>query len=79
MVLSVSESTFLAVPGAGILLGGVITALAGPRIALGIAAGGTSAVAGLMWLRLPSVVPAPVEEPPARSREIGLAPAARQR
>ncbi len=52
MILSLNESMFQAVPGVGILVGGGIAALAGPRVALVSAAGGSLVVACLMWLRL---------------------------
>jgi Major Facilitator Superfamily len=52
LILSLNESIFQAVPGAGILLGGALAALAGPRQALAVAAVGSFLVACLMWLRL---------------------------
>ena len=38
-----------AVPGAGIALGGVITAVSGPRAALALAATGAALVTALAW------------------------------
>lgn len=63
MILSLNESLFQAVPGVGIVLGGAITALFGPRIAFVAAAAGSLAVATAMWFRLSPGVPAgePVE------------------
>lgn len=49
LMLSLIESMFQAVPGAGILLGGAIAAAAGPRIALGTAAVGAFMVALAVW------------------------------
>ena len=40
LIMSLNESMFQAMPGAGIVLGGAITALAGPRVALAVAGGG---------------------------------------
>jgi Transmembrane secretion effector len=51
-ILSLNESVFQAVPGAGMLLGGAIAALAGARTALAVAAGGSLFVATVIWLRL---------------------------
>jgi hypothetical protein len=52
MMMSLSESLMEVVPGAGILLGGALAALASPRIALAVAAGGSLVVAGLAWVEL---------------------------
>jgi hypothetical protein len=52
LMMSFNESMALVVPGAGILLGGGITALAGPRPALAAAAAGSLLVAMLSWLAL---------------------------
>jgi MFS family permease len=54
LILSVNESMFQAVPGIGIVAGGAITALAGPRVALSVGAAGALAVALAMWMALPS-------------------------
>lgn len=45
LMLSLNEVVFQAVPGAGILVGGALTWLAGPRVALGVAAAGSAVVA----------------------------------
>ena len=37
MMMSLNESMFQAVPGVGIVLGGALAALAGPRVALAVA------------------------------------------
>ncbi len=52
LIMSLNESLFQAVPGAGILLGGAITALAGTRPALAVAAAGAFAVAVVALLVL---------------------------
>jgi MFS family permease len=52
LILSLNESIFEAIPGIGILLGGGIAALAGPRTALATGAAGSLAVAVIMWARL---------------------------
>ncbi|HTX29755.1 MAG TPA: MFS transporter [Solirubrobacteraceae bacterium] len=54
MILSLNESLLLAMPGIGIIAGGAITALAGPRLALGVGAAGALAVGVAMWTILPS-------------------------
>ena len=43
-IMSLNESLFQAMPGAGILIGGAITALAGTRIALAVAGFGALVV-----------------------------------
>ncbi len=55
LILSLNESIFQAVPGAGLLLGGAIAAVAGPRTALTVAAGGSLLVALLVWFGLARV------------------------
>jgi predicted MFS family arabinose efflux permease len=58
LVLSLNESMFQGIPGLGILLGGGITAVAGPRPALAVAAAGSVAVAVAIWSLLPAIVTA---------------------
>lgn len=55
LILSLNESMFQALPGIGILAGGAITALAGPRTAFGVGAAGALAIAVAMWVALPSL------------------------
>jgi Transmembrane secretion effector len=55
LILGVNESMFQAVPGAGILLGGAITATAGPRVALAVGASGSLLVAAAIWIGLRNV------------------------
>jgi hypothetical protein len=52
MMMSLNESIAESMPGAGIVLGGAITALAGPRPALAIAGGGALAVTAAVWVVL---------------------------
>jgi predicted MFS family arabinose efflux permease len=52
LVMSFTESLTQAAPGAGFVLGGVIAALAGPRIALGIAGAGSLVVTVTIWVVL---------------------------
>jgi MFS family permease len=56
LVMSFTESLYQAVPGAGIVLGGAIAALAGPRVALASAGCGAVAITAVVWIVLrPSV------------------------
>jgi MFS family permease len=52
MMISLNESMFQIMPGAGILLGGAITALTNPRLALWVAGCGSLAIAAVAWLVL---------------------------
>jgi predicted MFS family arabinose efflux permease len=52
LMVSLNESIFQAVPGAGILLGGAVASLAGPRAALATGAAGSLAVAVAIWVKL---------------------------
>jgi hypothetical protein len=51
-IMSLNESMYQAVPGGGIIIGGVLAALAGPRTALAIAGGGALLVTVAAWLLL---------------------------
>jgi hypothetical protein len=51
-VMSLNESLNQAAPGGGILLGGVLAALAGPRVALGVAGAGSLLVTAAIWVVL---------------------------
>jgi MFS family permease len=65
LIMSLNESLSEAVPGAGILIGGAITALSSPRVALAVAAAGALAVAVAAWLVLgpAGVSPRPGQPP----------------
>jgi predicted MFS family arabinose efflux permease len=52
LVMSLNEAVAQVTPGLGILLGGVITALLGPRLALGVAAVGSLAFTAAAWVSL---------------------------
>ena len=52
VMMSVNESMFQLIPGLGILLGGAIAALAGPRVALGVAGLGSLVVMVAVWVAL---------------------------
>jgi len=52
LMMSLNESLFQSVPGAGILLGGAITALGSPRTALAVAGAGSVAVTAAAWFAL---------------------------
>ena len=52
VMMSVNESMFELIPGLGILLGGAIAALAGPRAALGVAGLGSLVVMVAVWVAL---------------------------
>jgi predicted MFS family arabinose efflux permease len=73
LVLSLNEAMFQGVPGLGILLGGVIATLAGPRPALAVGAAGSLAVACAIWALLPPLASA------KRAREIAPLPTDSQR
>ena len=57
MMMSLYEVVYQSVPGAGILLGGAITALGSPRAALAVAGIGSLAVATVAWLALAGLHP----------------------
>lgn len=52
LMMSFNESMFQLIPGLGILLGGAIAALAGPRVTLAIGAAGSLVVTVVVWLVL---------------------------
>jgi Transmembrane secretion effector len=52
LMMSLNESMFQTVPGAGILIGGAITALGSPRVALAVAAAGSLAITAAAWVVL---------------------------
>lgn len=66
LVLSLNESMLQAVPGIGILLGGALAAVSGPRLSLATAAVGSFGVAILMWWGL-------APPPGTRARRSGTA------
>ncbi|MDQ6607649.1 MAG: MFS transporter, partial [Actinomycetota bacterium] len=62
VMMGLNESVLQAMPGGGILIGGAIAALAGPRLAMAVAGGGALAVTAAAWMVL---APARVRRPPA--------------
>lgn len=66
LIMSLNESMFQVMPGAGIVIGGAVTSLAGPRAALTIGGVGSLVITALAWivLRPGSVVGRAVDEPP---------------
>lgn len=77
LVMSLNESLSQAAPGGGILLGGVIAALAGPRVALMVAGAGSLLVTAAIWLVLrpragPGVSPAEPRSESDAAEEAGL-------
>jgi Major Facilitator Superfamily len=65
MMMSLNESMYQAIPGAGIVLGGALAALATPRIALAVAGAGSLGITVIAWAVLtPRRVLAPVVEDP---------------
>jgi MFS family permease len=70
LMMSLNESLFQSVPGAGILLGGAITALASPRAALAVAGVGSLVITAVAWFALMPVImatapPSAQGDPPA--------------
>jgi predicted MFS family arabinose efflux permease len=49
MMMSLNESILQAVPGAGIVVGGAITAITSPRVALAVAGSGALLITALAW------------------------------
>jgi MFS family permease len=66
LIMSLNESMFQVMPGAGIVIGGAVTSLAGPRAALTIGGFGSLVITALAWivLRPGSVVGRAGDEPP---------------
>jgi MFS family permease len=52
MMMSLYEALFQSVPGAGMLIGGGLTALGSPRTALAVAGAGSLAVTAAAWFAL---------------------------
>ncbi len=52
MMMSLNESMYQAVPGAGIVIGGALAALATPRVALAVAGVGSLLVTAVAWVVL---------------------------
>ena len=81
LVMGLNESLSDAVPGAGILIGGAITALAGPRTALATASAGALAIAAASWILLrpaTGLLDSPDTRPDAHTPRRSPAPAAKR-
>jgi hypothetical protein len=74
LMMSLNDSMFQCVPGAGILLGGALTALGSPRTALAVAAGGSLLVTGAAWFALSSMAATSVLSDHVGSGESGPDP-----
>jgi MFS family permease len=70
MLMSLYEALFQSIPGAGMLLGGAITALGSPRTALAVAGVGSLAVTAAAWIALTglTVRASPQTEPTTESQ-----------
>ena len=66
LMMSLYEALFQSVPGAGILIGGAITALWSPRAALAVAGAGALAITVSAWFALAGLRtgPQPQADPP---------------
>jgi MFS family permease len=67
LVMSLSQSIVQAAPGIGILLGGAISELYNPRVALAVGAGGSLVFAFMAWVALR---PAAIGKPPVEPDEV---------
>jgi MFS family permease len=59
LMMSLQEALYQSLPGAGMLLGGTITALGSPRTALAVAGAGSLAITALVWVVLGQLEPVP--------------------
>jgi MFS family permease len=79
MMMSLNESLYESVPGAGIVLGGAIAAFGSPRAALAVAGAGSLVVTAVAWFALAPLGPALRRSPstgPSPSESRGSDPAA---
>ncbi|MDQ2896872.1 MAG: MFS transporter [Actinomycetota bacterium] len=75
VIMGLNESVSQAAPGVGFVLGGLLAAATDPRVALAVAAAGSLAYAGAVWMLLgPVVIGEPPE--PADSRAGSASPTA---
>src|SRR5437660_1437005 len=63
LMMSLTESIIQGLPGVGILIGGALAAIAGPRAALALGAVGSVATGLAVWLGLRRSAPEPEPEP----------------
>lgn len=69
LMMSLHEAVFQSVPGAGMLIGGGITALGSPRAALAVAGAGSLVVTVAAWFALAGLRGRP--EPSAENARAG--------
>jgi MFS family permease len=69
MMMSLNESMFQLVPGAGILLGGALTALFNPRVALWVGGAGSLLVTAAIWVALRPTAMRPIFTETTSGRE----------
>jgi MFS family permease len=79
LMMSFNEALFQSVPGAGIVIGGAITALGSPRTALAVAGAGSLAITAAAWFTLDSLSmtrPPPEDQgpPPDTDRRVHRSP-----
>lgn len=68
VMMSVNESVSQAAPGVGFVLGGLLASATNPRVALAVAAAGSLAYAGAVWILLrPSLIGDPPQDPDLRA------------
>ncbi|HUA49651.1 MAG TPA: MFS transporter [Solirubrobacteraceae bacterium] len=75
LMMSLQESLYQTVPGAGILLGGTITALGSPRTALAVAGAGSLVITLLVWVMLTDLAPPVAAEAQAAAVPLAADPA----
>jgi MFS family permease len=73
LIMSLNESILQAIPGLGIVLGGALAALAGPRAALAVAGGGSLFVTALAWILLRPSGPRTQARRPAAATGVSIA------
>lgn len=72
LIMSLQESIYQSFPGAGMLIGGTITALGSPRTALAVAGAGSLAISALVWMMLGRLEPAVASSAHAEPTQAGL-------
>jgi len=75
LMMSLQESLYQTVPGAGILLGGTIAALGSPRAALAVAGAGSLVITLLVWVMLTDLAPPAAAVADAVAVPLGTDPA----
>lgn len=71
VMMSLNESVSQAVPGVGFVLGGLLASATDPRVALAVAAAGSLAYAGAVWVLLrPGLIGDPPQDPEPRASPV---------